>query len=94
MPLFDITNNQENASQLNEIIEGSYKFQINSTVDNLNQIIDTIAVKENADRLNQRIELNLEMEISSNYKVTDGILKVKISPLPPEKDSIFKKVFG
>ena len=85
MPLLDITNDQENAYQLNEIIERTIEFQINSTVDNLNQIIDTIAVKENSDRLNQRVEFLLAMAISSDFDVTDAGLKVKIIPLPPKQ---------
>lgn len=94
MPLLDITNDQENAYQLNEIIERTIEFQINSTVDTLNQIIDTIAVKENSDRLNQRVEFLLAMAISSDFDVTDAGLKVKIIPLPSKQtqQGIFKAV--
>jgi hypothetical protein len=94
MALLNITNDQENAYQLNEIIERTCTFQINSTVDSLNQIIDIIAVKENADRLNQSVAFLLGMEISSDFDVTEVGLKVVITPLPPKqpKQGIIKAV--
>ena len=96
MALLNIANDQENAYQLNEIIERTCTFQINSTVDNLNQIIDIIAVKENADRLNQSVAFLLGMEISSDFDVTEAGLKIVITPLPPKqtRKGIIKSAFN